>query len=163
MIINDEKVAAILNEYPDSVVDICIVKNEDSRGRNAHWFALLWASRALFIDEDDEAIWRFDVAKADGKKIDAAELFAPVDKNGKLNYRTAFLEPPYPNNYTNADFNRINSVLFPKGTDGLEVFNWTTDWSEYFDEGREWWGTLCLTVYDKNLDRFVVIMASATD
>ena len=34
---------------------------------------------------------------------------------------------------------------------------------EYFDEGHEWWGALCLTVYDKTLDRFVVIMASATD
>lgn len=28
-------------------------------------------------------------------------------------------------------------------------------------EGRE--GALCLTVYDKSLSRFVVIMASATD
>ncbi|MBR1842280.1 MAG: hypothetical protein IJ788_03280, partial [Oscillospiraceae bacterium] len=49
------------------------------------------------------------------------------------------------------------------GTDGLEVFEWTTDWSDYFDEGHEWWGALCFTVYDKTLDRFAVIMASATD
>ena len=163
-IINDEKVASTLKEYPDSVVDFRIVKNEEfGRGRNAHWFALLWASRALFIDDDDEAIWHFDVAKADGVPIGTGELFAPVDESGKLNYRTAFLRPPHENGYTNADFARINTALFPKGTDGLEVYAWTTDWTEYFDEGREWWGTLCLTVYDKNLDRFVVIMASATD
>ena len=36
-------------------------------------------------------------------------------------------------------------------------------WSDYFDEGREWWGALCLTVYDETLGRFAVIMASATD
>ena len=29
--------------------------------------------------------------------------------------------------------------------------------------GREWWGALCLSVYDRTLDRFVVIMASASD
>lgn len=57
----------------------------------------------------------------------------------------------------------MNAALFPNGTDQLEVYEWTTDWSDYFDEGHEWWGTLCLTVYDKSLDRFVVIMASATD
>ena len=62
-----------------------------------------------------------------------------------------------------ADFDRLNAALFPEGTEGLEVYEWTTDWSEYFDEGREWWGTLCLTVYDKGMDRFVVILASATD
>ena len=39
----------------------------------------------------------------------------------------------------------------------------TVDGAEYFDEGHEWWGALCLTVYDETLDRFAVIMASATD
>ena len=77
--------------------------------------------------------------------------------------RGAFLHPPHGVRYTDADFDRVNAALFPKGTDALEVYRWTTDWSEYFDDGREWWGTLCLTVYDKKPDRFVVILASATD
>ena len=57
----------------------------------------------------------------------------------------------------------MNAALFPNGIDGLEVFGWTTDWSDYFDEGHEWWGSLCLTVYDQTLGRFVIIMAAATD
>ena len=61
------------------------------------------------------------------------------------------------------DFDRVNAALFPNGTNELEVYEWTTDWSDYFDEGHEWWGALCFTVYDKTLDRFAVIMASATD
>ena len=77
--------------------------------------------------------------------------------------RKAFLCPPHGNSYTDSDFERVNSVLFPGGSEDLEVYRWTTGWSEYFDEGHEWWGALCLTVYDKTLDRFVVIMASATD
>lgn len=80
-----------------------------------------------------------------------------------LNYRKAFLCPPHGNSYTDSDFDRINSFLFPAGTASLEVFRWTTGWSEYFDEGNEWRGSLCLTVNDKTLDRFAVIMASATD
>lgn len=31
------------------------------------------------------------------------------------------------------------------------------------DGGHEWRGALCYTVYDKKQNRFVVIMASATD
>ena len=58
---------------------------------------------------------------------------------------------------------QVNALLFPAGADDLEVYRWTTDWSNLFDDGREWWGTLCLTVYDWTLERFTVIMASATD
>ncbi|MBR5042424.1 MAG: hypothetical protein IKX67_04225 [Bacteroidales bacterium] len=72
--------------------------------------------------------------KAAATQISAEELFAPVSEGG-MNYRKAFLRPPYPNGYTDEDF----------------------------DEGHEWWGTLCLTVLDRTLDRIVVIMASATD
>ena len=163
-VIESDPFLDLIEEYPDSVVDFCLVANEEfGRGRNAHWFALLWAVRRLFVEDDDEAIWHFDVAKAEGRPVDAAALFAPIDENGALNYRRAFLRPPYPVNYTDADFDRVNAALFPKGTDGLEVYEWTTDWSDYFDEGHEWWGTLCLTVYDRALDRFAVILASATD
>ena len=124
--------------------------------------ALLWGCRSIFnADEDDT--WRFDLAKADGRQISVRELFAPESPDGKLNYRKAFLSPPYGKVYSDKDFDKINAALFPRGTDGLEIYEWTTDWSDYFDEGHEWWGALCLTVYDKNLDRFAVILASATD
>lgn len=29
--------------------------------------------------------------------------------------------------------------------------------------GHEWWGTACWSVFDRNVNRFVVLMASATD
>ena len=162
--IEDDPFFDVLNDYPDCVIDYCLLKNEwEEHGYNWHWFALVFACCKLFLDDDESVIWQYDAGKAKGKQISVNELFAHADRNGKLNYRTAFLYPPYENNYKNTDFEKINAALFPNGTDGLEVFEWTTDWSEYFDEGHEWWGTLCLTVYDKTLDRFAVIMASATD
>ncbi len=108
-------------------------------------------------------LWQYDVGKAAAKQVSGEVLFAPVRTGGPLNYRSAFLHPPFGDVYSDADFEKVNAVLFPKGTDALEVFEWTTDWSEYFDDGSEWWGAICYTVYDPALDRFVVIMASATD
>jgi len=162
-IIKDTAFEELIAKYPACVIDYCIVKNEDTdRGLNAHWMALVWACRELFVDDEEES-WNYDVGKADAKEISSAELFASDVKKGELNYCKAFLYPPHGNNYNMMDFNKINSVLFPNGKDELEVYEWTTDWSDYFDDGHEWWGTLCVTIYDKSLDRFVVIMASATD
>ena len=164
-IITDESFDGLIAGYPDLAVDYCLVENErNAAGENAHRTALIRACRELFTDSDDgEAIWDYDAAEAEAKPITPAELFAPGDEGGKLGYRRAFLSPPYGSVYTDADFDKVNAALFPNGTDGLEIYEWTTDWSEYFDDGREWWGTLCLTVYDETLDRFAVIMASATD
>lgn len=161
----DDSFHELLKEYPDSVIDYCIVKDDmPFSGQLSHRRALALACGRLFTDDGDGSIiWNYDVGKAEAKQIDSAELFYKGDKNGKLNYRNAFLNPPYGNDYTEADFEKINNTLFPNGTDGIEVYEWTTDWSDYFDDGHEWWGALCFTVYDKSLDRFVVIMASATD
>lgn len=163
-IIHNDPFYGVIAEYPDCVIDYCLVANENTKGGyDPHRLALVLACRKLFIDDDGEAIWHYDVGKADARRISVEELFATAEGSEKLNYRKAFLSPPYPNNYKNSDFDRVNAALFPNGTDGLEVFEWTTDWSEYFDEGHEWWGALCLTVCDKSLDRFAVILASATD
>ena len=122
--------------------------------------ALKQAFQTLSEDDWDCA---YDLIAARGKKIGVGELFAPPRKAEELNYRGAFLYPPHGVRYTDADFDRLNAALFPRGTDGLEVYRWTTDWSNYFDDGHEWWGTLCLTVYDKRMGRYAVILASATD
>ena len=86
-----------------------------------------------------------------------------VDAGEQIPYWYAFLEPPQWFDATPDDFRRVNDALFPKGADKLEVYEWTTDWSNYFDDGHEWWGAACWSVYDAHLNRFVVLFASATD
>ncbi len=157
-----DSLCAVLAEYPRSVVEYSIVAGSPSscRGCEAHRAALKQAFRK-FAEDDGET--SYDVIAARGKQIDAAKLFAPACEAEALNYRGAFLHPPHGVKYTDADFDRVNAALFPNGADKLEVYEWTTDWSNYFDDGHEWWGALCLTVYDKSTGRFVVILASATD
>ena len=164
MIIRDDPFFRVIAEYPDLAVEYCLVKNEHAdSGLNAHWAALVWACRELLDDDGEDDGWTWDVGRAEASRIEADTLFSSAYRDGELNYRRAFLYPPYENGYTGVDFVRVNEALFPNGTDGLEVYEWTTDWSDYFDDGHEWWGALCLTVYDSSLDRFAVILASATD
>ena len=81
-----------------------------------------------------------------------------------LPYWFAFLEPPYPNGYTKEDFLKLNHLLFPEAFQkDLEIFQWDDAFSNYFDDGKEWWGTGFWSIYDKWMNRFVIIGASLSD
>ena len=160
----DDPFYTLIAGYPDCAADYCIVKGEGRYlGYASHRAALKTAWRDHFAVGEDGETWRGNPNLAIGKAIPVEALFSPDDSDGELTYRRAFLCPPHENGYTGEDFARVNAALFPNGTQALEAYRWTTDWSEYFDDGREWWGTLCLTVFDHSLGRFVVILASATD
>ncbi len=45
----------------------------------------------------------------------------------------------------------------------IEVYKWSTDFSTYFDEGKEWWGEFYWTIYSHKKDYFIGIVASTTD
>ncbi len=77
-------------------------------------------------------------------------------------YWYAFLEPPYGVPYLTSDFIKFNDVLFPFKED-TEVYRWNDDFSDYFDDGKEWWGTGLWSAYDKKTGIFVIIGASQTD
>ncbi len=154
---------ALLSGYPDLAVEYCLVQSRAPyRGYESHRAALACACRKL-LQADEEEPWRCDLGQARGSRRQPDDFFIAVGRPGALTYRTAFLSPPYPHGYTAADFDRVNAALFPGGSAALEMVEWSTDWSDYFDDGHEWWGTLCMTVYDRSLSRFVVILASATD
>ena len=133
--------------------------------------------------QDETFPWTLDIAKAQAHPINPAALLRVPEilrtdrvgqrfydcglpdplKGEQIPYWYAFWETPQPSGYGPDDFRRVNSILFPAGTDELEVYEWTTDWSNYFDDGREWWGTACWSIYDRRMHRYIVIMASATD
>lgn len=79
-----------------------------------------------------------------------------------LPYWFAFLEPPQGTPYLKSDFIEFNNVLFPDRKD-VRVYRWNDDFSDYFDAGKEWWGTGLWTVSDVKNKVIVVIGASLTD
>ncbi len=81
-----------------------------------------------------------------------------------MTYWEAFFEPPYGVPYSKEDFHKINHSLFPvQFRSDLEIYSWNNDFSNYFDDGKEWWGTALWSVYDKWMNRFVIVGASLTD
>ena len=78
-------------------------------------------------------------------------------------YWYALMEPVHGRKNKPDDFNKVNEALFPKGTDMLDIYEWTTDWSDLFDAGHEWYGASCWSIYDKSMNRYVVMLVSATD
>lgn len=163
------------------------------QGYRSHKDAILFAmhkvtdrelayQREAGIDEEP-FLWSMDIDKAEAELINPdVFLYAPniiakndggktqydcdlpdVTSGGKIPYWYAFLNTPHGTGYTPNDFIKVNETLFPNGEDALEVYEWTTDWSDYFDDGHEWWGAACWSVYDASLKRYVVILASTTD
>lgn len=80
----------------------------------------------------------------------------------QIPYWYAFLSPPQRTPYKASDFIEFNKTLFSDTSD-IEVYRWNDDFSDYFDAGKEWWGTGLWTVFDKTSDTMVVIGASLTD
>ena len=172
----------VLARYPVLCVDYCLLANGEPRpGEETHRKALAFAMEKLRAQYG----CTYDLRKAKARPMDAAALLALPEKpwreklvvkgelvgealhvvtdGGEIPYWNAFLEPPCGCPYGPEDFRALNAALFPGGPETLEVLSWTTDWSDYFDDGHEWWGAACWSVYDRALDRFAVILASATD
>jgi len=180
----------LMENYPRCIIDYCLIKDDTPhQGYRSHKEAVLFAMLKVIereIDtqlEDEPFPWNLDIGKAQAHQIDATALFHVPEilrtdrvgqrfydcglpdplKGEQIPYWYAFWETPHRSGYGPDDFRTVNSILFPEGTDGLEVYEWTTDWSDYFDDGHEWWGSACWSVYDKTMNRYIVILASTTD
>ncbi|MGY3777085.1 hypothetical protein [Isobaculum melis] len=84
------------------------------------------------------------------------------DKELVESYHHAFVDPPYGNSTGRKDFKKLNQLIFPNQQD-LIIYRWNDDWSDYFDAGKEWWGTFYWTIYDPTSKRMTIIGGSATD
>ena len=188
---SDDGFDTLIQKYdPEGVEYFIIPDDTEYRRMSSHRKAVDEAMKLAaeeYSKDDKQASHeplRYDISKASARKIDP-EVFLYVpnllskdklnnttydcdfnneNNGGPIPYWYAFLEPPHKaGQYDPSDIEAVNKALFPKGYDHLEVYEWSTNWSEYFDDGHEWWGANCWSVYDKEMKRFVVVLASATD
>ena len=144
-------------------------------------------AKERFGDETADKLypWIYDIGKARAKLLDPNEFFycpnilkkdhygnvfydaewRPNDENcgTTVPYWYALLEPVQGGRNKPEDFREVNEALFPKGTDALDIYEWSTDWSNIFDAGHEWYGACCWSIYDKKMNRYAVLLVSATD
>ena len=157
--------------YDRCVLDYCILESSDYDGEITHKNAILYFIKKINKNGCD---YSFYPEKMKGSLINIQDFFELPNNYEQEKYHIStndfnrpywflFLNPPYQTNYTINDFIKINDLLFPRGKENLEIYDWNVDWSDYFDDGLEWWGARCISIYDKSLNRFVIILASATD
>jgi hypothetical protein len=82
-------------------------------------------------------------------------------------YKTAFFHPPYTLRGSASEkeelFAGINRCVLGADAERAEIFSWSTDWSNYFEAGHEWWGAFYWTIRPASSQRMVVVGASSTD
>jgi hypothetical protein len=111
----------------------------------------------------------FDQQEAKENAIDINKRIKKYGKNGhSTGFTDAFLNPPYSLKCGNTIyeqgnyFNDFCQFLFTD-LSKISIFKWSTDCSNYFDNGKEWWGTHFWTIYNPEKDWFIGALASTTD
>lgn len=162
---------------------------DEVQARAAQWRAAWLAQNPQFKDASSDPVGQsvHDVAQARATPWDARDVAdattlvpgtrvhvtRPVASVTPFEWLfQAFDNPPYgarcePGLF--ADFCRTVGLL---PHPGLEVLDWVgdaeaeperSDWSDYFDDGKEWWGIWCLTVWNPQQRTLAALVASATD
>ena len=102
------------------------------------------------------------------KEVIENALTIDQEDKGQIGFVYAFLDPPYSFMCGKTIFEKGNffldfcRLLFTDISQ-IEVYKWSTDSSNYFDKGKEWWGAFFWTVYNPYWDRYIGIIASETD
>ena len=102
------------------------------------------------------------------KEVIGNALTIDQEDKGKIGFVYAFLDPPHSFMCGKTIFEKGNffldfcRLLFTDISQ-IEVYKWSTDSSNYFDEGKDWWGSFFWTVYNPCRDWYIGILAATTD
>lgn len=140
-----------------------------------------WAVRHASEEHPFEMFFRvrWDEAKLTGGPVSFSTFWGNDDAEEKRlsecswsvperdGYKTAFFNPPYGLRGSAREkaelFTSINRYVLGTVPELAEIFSWSTDWSNYFDAGHEWWGAFYWTIRPAGSQSIVVVAASSTD
>lgn len=163
------------NKYSRLALDYVILSVDTYTGIETHKKAVVKAFEVLSKRYDDAYVVMEEKMEATLSDIDDLLKLPEGDYDSKraernrgfsipaeIPYWYAFLEPPYTVPYVARDFVEFHDVLFPHKQE-VEVYRWNDAFSNYFDDGKEWWGTGLWSAYDKATRTMVIMGASITD
>ncbi|MDE6221624.1 MAG: hypothetical protein K2G51_14590 [Lachnospiraceae bacterium] len=182
-LVNDPIYKKLETDYEELLLDYILLEQDgEYMGKESHREAVITAITCLGTRERvgnyyDRGAFTLEPDQMRCETIDVSDFFfegsngywLPIEEipfkepADKMNYWLAFFNPPYPIPYTVEDFRKINHMLFPVSQKDLEIYSWNDDFSDYFDIGKDWWGTAMWSVYDKAMQRYVIIGASLSD
>ncbi len=103
-------------------------------------------------------------------EIERLKLDQEIFSHGEIgqdmhNYHYAFAYPPYgiDSHLQERLFPAINHALFGDDLEALTIYEWSTDWAEYLNDGDIWWGSFLWTVSSTQTQFLVGIAASTSD
>jgi len=127
--------------------------------------------RGLIDNNTINSYFYFDQEETVDNKVEINERVKDYESkfpNRNGNFVNAFMEPPY-SMQTGKTIKEKGEYLidflnyFFSDFDELEIMKWSTDCSEFFNAGKEWWGTYFWTVYNPTKEWYVGICGSETD
>ena len=155
ILLNETEQSGLLQHKDAAITAMKIISEQQS------YFAIHWdETLPVAVPYSTE---QFFTMPKDGfwlRKSHSAFLLNEVAEYAEYAY--SFLEPPHGNSCLISDWEELNIALF-SSPENLEIYRWSTDWSNYFEAGLEWWGAFYWTVYDRLSNFFVVIGGSTTD
>lgn len=177
--VNEHKIYKMLErKYHRIGCDYIILAEDEYNGLETHKKAVIraleilncrFASYELNIDVEEAKMQATRISVEELLQIPSDDYFSKRKKANRsytvsktIPYWYAFLEPPCGASYQKADFIEFNNILFPT-KDNLVVYRWNDDFSNYFDAGKEWWGTGFWSIYSIRRGIFIIIGASLTD
>ena len=104
----------------------------------------------------------------DDKEVPEKAVAMTEEDLKKEAFAYAFFQPPYSFMITKSNFEKgiffldFCRLLFTDISQ-IEVCKRSTDSSNYFDEGKDWWGSFFCTVYNPCRDWYIGILAATTD
>jgi len=167
----------LVEEYDELLLDYVVLSfEEEYLGAQSHKKAVIAAiealnSRGRVGNHYEHQPFFVNESEMCGEEYPTEYFFsenrhvsAPENVFRYMTYREAFFDPPYGVPYSADDFHKINDTLFPpQSRDELEIYCWNDGFSNYFDDGKDWWGTALWSVYDRAMKRFVIVGASLSD
>lgn len=157
---------------------IILSSDEEYRGMETHKKAVIsafemldsrFSSYGLKIEAEADKMAAVRSSLDELLELPSDDYFAERKKTDRkytvpkpIPYLYAFLEPPCGTPYMKSDFIEFNDVLIPD-KENVEVFRWNDGFSNYFDDGKEWWGTGLWSICSLKTGVFIVIGASLTD
>jgi hypothetical protein len=157
------------------VVDYILLRPESPRALldDIHREAVLFGMR---VQDEREATWHSTAAARLERQseqiprmtIDEQRASATVEQTSRFleDYWYAFSDPPYPlrrgGESVEELFRQVNQLLFGDLT-RWSIRRWSSDWSDYFTYGLEWWGAFLWTLVREDSELVVWVGASTTD